>query len=272
MIVGQVSVRNHLKALYAESKPTSILFQGIDMSQMQAIVEELAETYAITLINIQSSVEDIRGMIEHAYKHKGCMYVVHDAGSMSNASKNAMLKVIEEPPNDASFVLLVENEQELPTTIASRSHVIVLAPYTRNDLQAYCNSIMPEGFDPVDADEYVGMVDTPSEIDIIMRGPGGMIDYVKNVVNRMGDASLPNTLKIGVMVSTKADDGKWDMYVFIKALRSAYYNSFRKDYGVKKNQSITILSKAMNQLGSKSVNKVMLFDSMLIELWRVWSK
>lgn len=52
------------------------------------------------------------------------VFLFDEAGSMSEAAANAMLKTIEEPTSSTVFVLVAESEHDLPPTIASRCRVV----------------------------------------------------------------------------------------------------------------------------------------------------
>lgn len=56
------------------------------------------------------------------------VHVVVDADYMSPQAQNAMLKVLEEPPSHAVFVLLADNPQRLLETVRSRCETVYLTP------------------------------------------------------------------------------------------------------------------------------------------------
>ena len=56
------------------------------------------------------------------------VFVIREADRLNPAAADAMLKVLEEPPADAVFVLLSARPHELPETIVSRCHVVTFQP------------------------------------------------------------------------------------------------------------------------------------------------
>ncbi|HKZ29253.1 MAG TPA: DNA polymerase III subunit [Acidimicrobiia bacterium] len=52
------------------------------------------------------------------------VFVFDEAGSMSEQAANALLKTLEEPTPSTVFVLVVESEDDLPATIASRCRTV----------------------------------------------------------------------------------------------------------------------------------------------------
>lgn len=61
------------------------------------------------------------------------VYIIHQADTMNTGAQNAMLKVFEEPPDHALFVLVAENPERLLQTVRSRCQVIYLTPASRED-------------------------------------------------------------------------------------------------------------------------------------------
>lgn len=56
------------------------------------------------------------------------VFVIREADAMNQQAQNAMLKIFEEPPPHAVFVLLAENPQRLLATVRSRCETVNLAP------------------------------------------------------------------------------------------------------------------------------------------------
>lgn len=54
--------------------------------------------------------------------------VIHDAHTMSEEAQNALLKLLEEPPELTSFILTSESDQSVLPTIRSRSQVMAVHP------------------------------------------------------------------------------------------------------------------------------------------------
>ena len=64
-------------------------------------------------------------------RHK--VYLLPDAAQMNEAASNALLKILEEPPDYAVFILISDNAASLPATIRSRCVEIRTRP-VKNDL------------------------------------------------------------------------------------------------------------------------------------------
>jgi DNA polymerase III subunit delta' len=56
------------------------------------------------------------------------VFLIREADRLNPSAADALLKVLEEPPADAVFVLLSARPHELPETILSRCHVVTFTP------------------------------------------------------------------------------------------------------------------------------------------------
>ncbi|MEG2421134.1 MAG: DNA polymerase III subunit delta [Oscillospiraceae bacterium] len=78
------------------------------------------------------SVEQARSLRSDAYirpnEAERKVYIVPEAQRLGDSAQNALLKVLEEGPPYAAFLLLVENPQALLTTVISRCETIRLSP------------------------------------------------------------------------------------------------------------------------------------------------
>ena len=76
-------------------------------------------------------ISQIRSLIQQLElkPHQGGWRVVliEDADKMNSSSANALLKTLEEPPEDTVLVLLIANESRLPATVASRARRLLIA-------------------------------------------------------------------------------------------------------------------------------------------------
>lgn len=71
----------------------------------------------ITVDQIRAVRRDAVVMPNEAAKK---VYIIKEAGSMNLSAQNAMLKLLEEPPSHAAFILLEENPGRLLPTVRSR--------------------------------------------------------------------------------------------------------------------------------------------------------
>lgn len=69
-------------------------------------------------------IDQIRSLQHHIYQTPLCathrVIIIHPANELNRAAANALLKILEEPPKHAIFILLAEHLNTLPATILSR--------------------------------------------------------------------------------------------------------------------------------------------------------
>lgn len=88
-------------------------------------------TYVVT--QMQEMIHDVHlKPIEAPYK----VYVFQDAGRFNEASANAFLKTLEEPPPNVVIVLLANDFRDVLPTIASRCQVVRFAPIADSTARA----------------------------------------------------------------------------------------------------------------------------------------
>ena len=138
-MIGQ---RNNLSTLARwrcnKSIPRFIIIVGDKGSGRLTLTKVILKMLGITGVINECGIDAIRNVIECAYTLSSpTMYIFRDADNMSIAAKNALLKVIEEPPNNAYFVMTVQNIDEVLGTIKSRGTILKLEPYSREDLKLY---------------------------------------------------------------------------------------------------------------------------------------
>ena len=72
------------------------------------------------------------------------VYLLHRAQSMNQSAQNAMLKLLEEGPPYAAFLLLAENAASLLPTVRSRCEVLTLTPVTPQEARAWVDARYPQ--------------------------------------------------------------------------------------------------------------------------------
>jgi DNA polymerase-3 subunit delta' len=65
------------------------------------------------------------------------VYIIDPADSLNDAASNALLKGLEEPPEDTSFILVSSNPQALLATVRSRCQTYAFAPLTLQELRSF---------------------------------------------------------------------------------------------------------------------------------------
>lgn len=87
-------------------------------------------------------VSDVREQINQSveikpYQSKYKIFIIEDAGNMTEQAQNALLKTLEEPPSYGIFILLTNNLNSFLPTILSRCVVFKLKPLPFHSVENY---------------------------------------------------------------------------------------------------------------------------------------
>lgn len=266
-MIGQAGLKDTIQAqIERETFPRFSIFVGKKGSGRKTL---LREVFRDSIYPVDTSVADIRGMISEAYRRLGSkvVYLIADADTMSLQAQNALLKVAEEPPNNAYIIITVEDERNMLDTIRSRGNIYRMENYTRADIEKYAeNKHKMKG----DALEIVGGVcETLGDVDIMNEyNPKRFYDFVVLVVDHVATVSLANALKIGEKIALKEEADKYSLKVFFITFNAICGRRMEQDEKYIKWCLIT--SKALRKLQTvKGINKQMLFDNWLFDI-REW--
>ncbi len=100
------------------------------------------------------TVDQIRGVVTDAYtkpyESGKKVYIIAYGDDMNEQAQNAFLKVLEEPPEYAVFVILAENNESLLQTIRSRCTTIKFNPVSDAKIREYIKAKFPESIEKTD--------------------------------------------------------------------------------------------------------------------------
>ena len=210
MIVGQSSLLEMLSSLI-ERKALSrfIILVGPTGSGKKTIAVELSKSlcYYPTLVT-DLSKSNIVDIINQSYLTLDTqVYIIADTDSMSLRSKNSLLKVFEEPPNNAYFILTCENIDNVLPTIRSRGSVYFMLPYSRDELSLFVSRDLSEE----DKNIILDIANTPGDvIELNSINIEEFYNFELLVVNNIATVSGSNVFKIGNKLSLKKDSEGYD--------------------------------------------------------------
>ena len=264
-MIGQTNLQQTLK----ESPSKFIIIAGEKGSGKKTLVQEVFGINGYWVHN--TSVASVREMIENAYKYHDATFVLPDADSMSLQAKNALLKVVEECPNNNRFIMTLENENNTLEPIKSRATIYQMEEYTNEELLYYFHCNYPHN--NVDDDTIIlELCTNPGEIELLNKmGVQDFYSYVQKVVDNIIQVSGANAFKIADKISFKEDDCKYDLQMFLRAFMSVcihYFSDIEKD----ENDILTyakwcqITSKYLRELRITGISKQPLFDAWILEI------
>lgn len=250
-MVGQQSIRDEARAWRERGKqPRVILISGPTGSGKYTLAKEISSIFGFDYTDVGTSIESIRSIIASAnINPKNTCYIIKHVEDMSINGANSLLKIIEEPPNNAYFIMTTVSMNILPT-IRSRAVQIFMLPYYENELREFTD-------DKVLLDN----CSTPGEI-LYWKDKdfNGFMHYCVDIANNITVNTGVETLRISHRFEDKQE--------VIPKLISLVYANLK----MPKDKSLEIFKltlSARSQLNVKSYNKLAILDSWLVDVRNV---
>lgn len=252
--------------------PRFSILIGEKGSGKKTMAKDIAQMLGAMPVLAGIKAEDIREIIDVSYRVTDTVvYIIADCDNMSGASANALLKVTEEPPQNAYFILTCENEENLLSTIRSRGVTYMLEPYTYDDKCDYLDTCekRPKEDDVefvLEVASNIGEIEQLLNMDI-----NAFRDYVTLVIDNIAEVSDSNSFKIGDKVALKDEDNKYSVKLFWKAFNSVCVDRMRNGNDpLMYARAIGVTGDYAQQLNIRGINKQMLFDNWLIAIREEW--
>ena len=268
-MIGQKQLLSDIQALIDRQRfPRFTIFVGKKGSGRKTAAKEIAKKLDnISVIQLPDvKVDTIRDMIDKAYTIPySYLYIIPDAENMSLAAKNAILKVVEEPPNNAYFVMTVQDESQLLTTIKSRGTIFRMNTYTPSEIGEYaeCSSMD-------DAEIITSVCEVPGDVDIIKTyEPVKFYAFVENVVENIAETSGANSFKISNKINFKDDPEKYDLGIFWRTFMLVCLHKV-KENPLRLAKGVQTTSEYLKELNVTGINKSALFDTWILAIREVW--
>ena len=275
-MIGQKNLIGRIEHLIDNNNfPRFSILVGPRGSGKKTLVLYIAKYMKISWAHLLDvKIDTIRDVIVQAYKVSSpIIYLIPDADTMSNAAKNALLKVTEEPPNNAYFIMTLEDENNTLETIRSRGTVFHMDRYTPDEIASYFYEEYHANNGKPEEDIIRAICETPGEVDLLSNIDNKnyiqeFYDYVQLVVDNIAEVSLANAFKIPSKVALKDTDEGYDLRLFWKAFMKVCFETKigYKNWGL----AVEVTSNYLQKLGVKGINRQMLIDNWLLEIRELW--
>ena len=274
-MIGQRELINKIGNQIGRDRfPRFSIFIGESGSGKKTLAKELTrlglKVSGISFSDIKA--DSIREVIKSAYSiEEPMLYVIADCDNMSSASANALLKVTEEPPHNAYFVLTCESADNLLQTIKSRGVTYMLEPYTYEDKCDYIDTNEKRPSEEnvefiLEVASSIGDVKTMLTMDM-----DAFREYVHLVIDNIAEVSGSNAFKIGDRIAFKDEDSKYSLRLFWKAFNAVCVDRMTQSSDpLKYARAIAITGDSLSQLNIRGINKQMLFDTWTIQIREEW--
>lgn len=246
------------------SLPRTLILSGMRGCGKRTFANFIAEQFDFDIRWVGNKVNDVRDMIADSRSlSKPTIFVFVGADDMSLSAKNSLLKVTEEPPNDAYFIIPLEDVSSTLATIKSRSIEVKMEPYTREQLAAFTKNEL-----------CLEIATTPGEIiELEKSGVENLVEIVEKVVDNINEVSSGNALNVIKHIKLKDEEEGYGLDVFWRVFlnrlarrlcdKASIYGMWQiKLYA----EWMSITQQYLNRLNNASLNRKMLFDLWVLDI------
>ena len=223
-------------------------------------------------------IDSIRTMITQAYSlHRPTIFCIPHADDMSINAKNAMLKVVEEVPNKAYFIMCLEDLSNTLATIESRAQTLRMSTPTPDEVEKFARSLYESKPDEAEIDMIGKVCVSEGEVRMMQKyGAKNFYAYAKYVVDNVTKVSGAEVFKLSDKLALKDEEDKYDIKLFLRTLQMILVDDIKADSAseytkVRLLVSLTI-SQYMSDLKIKGINKAMLMDNLLLQIRKIWKE
>lgn len=216
-------------------------------------------------------IEPVRNMINECmikpfYKrHK--VFIIDDGDIITPQAQNAFLKLMEEPPDYAVFIIVCESAQTLLQTVRSRSVTITFAPVSEDVVKEYIEKTYPDEARIDFLVKYCGGI--PKYADDIINNDcfEKMREEVLNLVPRLLSKNKVHAYDVSAYIDEHKDDAERIYDLMLMYLRDALVMAMGRGDNIintDKTDKITLLAqKYTPRLLALAIDEVMLSKKML---------
>lgn len=273
-MVGQEKNIKWLNTAVENDKvPKSIVIIGPKGSGKRTMAKFIAQKLNCVYAPSDIKVDAVRQVIDTSYKTSDrVLYCFENADNMKNAAKNALLKVTEEAPTYAWFVMTLMDDSTLLPTIKSRSFVMNMQPYTAEDKGLILSSLDTEHkLTPEQRSYFIEMANTPYELQKLFEYGQDFLDYVEMVADNISVVESANAFKSGNKLALKNNDEGYDLSLFMLAFVQLCIKRITEGKSpIKYASGVPCTNWAYRDSMKLGVNKQQLFDWWVFKLRSVW--
>lgn len=280
-MIGQQKLITQIDDLIAREKfPRFSIVVGERGMEHEDVARYVANKMNCSIIELSDvKVDTIRDMITQAYElHAQTVFCIPHADDMSINAKNAMLKVVEDTPNKAYFIMCLEDLSNTLATIRSRGIVLRMDRPSKLEIAMFAESLyVNKGDIKADVIEKISEVCTTAG-DVIYfthHDINNFYAYAEYIVDNIGKIDGAEVFKFSDKLALKDEEDKYDVRLFLRTLQAVFMSKCVSTlkWGCAENCSCEMsrcIGRYMQDLRIKGINKTMLCDTMWLEMRRIW--
>lgn len=228
MLIGQERLKKIIES-YNGNFPHFVIIVG--NSGKRTLSKFIADRIKADYVECGLAVDAVRDIVDLSYRVQSpSLYVFPNADKMSLNSKNALLKVTEEPSDYAYFILTVKNGENLLDTLFSRATTFILDDYTKADIDEFLlqNKLKaPEK----NLDLFYFLCESPSDAKVLTAmNISELISFAETLERTVVESKDGCMFEYLRKLKLKESDTGYDPYYTFKVIK---YNYFKKVQSVK---------------------------------------
>lgn len=268
-MIGQSFLRAQINNwVDSNSLPRFIIISGDKGSGKNTLSHIITRQLSAVEVDCGLSVDAVREAVMNCYRCNGVtVYRFLNADKMSVQAKNALLKITEEPPRSAYFIMTVQNSQNVLETLLSRCTHLKMAMYRKEELVEYLNTKTTENHNLyLKFARNMGDIDELMQIDVVQFN-----DFCQKVVENIGVVSGVNAFKIANSLRFKEDDVTgYDISLFLQGIASILMEGYcATDDGesyLKHWKALVRTRRCMNEISVVGVKKDSIIDMWILDM------
>ena len=251
--------------------------RGMEHEDVARYVASKMNATHVQLFDVK--VDTIRNMISEAYKLKATtVYCIPLADDMSVNAKNALLKVVEDTPNKAYFIMCLEDLNNTLATIQSRGIVFHMSRPTVKDIADFARELYvnKEDIDEEEIEKIVAICTSVGDVLTVKKvGAKNFFRYAEYVAENITKVDGAEVFKFSDKLALKDEEDKCDVRLFLRTLQNVYMRACISTvkWGCSENCSCELtrcIGRYMQDLRVRGINKGMLLDNLWLEMRKIW--
>lgn len=256
-MIGQTLFKSYLNSW--ELPPHFIILYGESGSGRNSLIQLLKKKFKFNVTVCGYSAEEMRELTTFSRNlEKPNFFIIYEADRLSNTAKNILLKVVEEPPLNAYFIL--RTSVRVIETLKNRAFYYAMQPYSSEEINSY--------FERIGKDKkYSIYCKNIGQAKKFFESPyEDIMAYCDTIINEISLVSSGNVLNITNKLSLKEDDNKWDLNLFFNILEQKLLNKLTETNNTVYFKIIFFINRLRERLQITGVNKQYLVDNFLLNM------
>lgn len=222
MLIGQSRLKSEIAMFGYRFPRFSIIYGNIGK---RTVAKYIADQLKLKFVECGIGIDDVRDVLDTVYRVSDpILYVFPNADKMSAGAKNALLKITEEPPLNAYFVLTVNRLENILPTLISRATVLKLDGYSVDELKeyvAYENIMIADEL----ASKFYELCENPRDaLALSDKGSADICTFARDMVNNVVMAKDGTMFKYTKRLKLKETSDGYDPILVFKYIKKLCYN------------------------------------------------